>query len=197
MIVGVLSIQGDVSEHADAMRRAMHNTGMHGRVVEVKGKGKLKKLDALVIPGGESTTIGKLLEKYGMLDEIKNFAKKGMPLMGTCTGMILLAKEGNAEVKKTRQPLLGLMDMKVNRNAFGRQRESFETDLKIKNFKKSYHAVFIRAPAVERVWGDAEVLAKHDGKIVMVRQKNLLALAFHPELTDDTRIQRYFLENYL
>ena len=194
MRVGVLALQGDVSEHLVAMRNAMGKMKIGGEVIEVKRKDGLKDLDSLVIPGGESTAIGKLIAKYGIDSEIKNLAKKGIPIMGTCAGLVLVAKEGDEEVAKTGQPLLGLMDIKVKRNAFGRQRESFEADLEMDVLgKEPYHTVFIRAPAIDKTGKGVDVLARFEDKVVMARQRNLLAVAFHPELTSDSRLHEYFL----
>lgn len=191
--IGILSLQGDVSEHIMAMENAIKITGINANVVSVNSK-KDFPIDALVIPGGESTTIGKLLVKTGLYSEIKKLAKNNVPIMGTCTGLILLAKKGDDEVKKTKQPLLKLMNIKVNRNAFGRQRESFETDLEIPIIgKKPFHGVFIRAPLIEEIWGGVKILSRLDKKIVMAQQGNILAIAFHPELTSDTRVHEYFL----
>lgn len=179
--VGILSLQGDVSEHVSHTRKTIEEFGIKADVVEAKTPDEVRRLDALIIPGGESTTIKKLLKKYGIDLEIKNLAKKGVPIMGTCAGLILL---GN----------LGLMEIRAKRNAFGRQRESFEVDLKIpKVGKEPYHAVFIRAPVIEKTGGEVEVLAEYDNRVVMAQQNNLLAVAFHPELTSDTRLLRYFL----
>lgn len=133
--IGVVGLQGDVSEHVSSMENALRNMGYKGKVLVVKTPGECKKLDAVVIPGGESTTIGGLLSKTKMDREIVSLAKKNKPVMGTCAGLIVLAKGGCREVEKTRQPLLGLMDMEVDRNAFGRQRESFEADLVIPVFR--------------------------------------------------------------
>ena len=194
MRVGILALQGDVSEHLVAMRNSMRGIGINGEVIEVKRKGEIKELNSLVIPGGESTAIGKLIAKYGIDSEIKNLAKKGIPIMGTCAGLVLLANEGDEEVRKTGQPLLGLMDIKVRRNAFGRQRESFEAELEIDALGKgSYHAVFIRAPAIDKAGKGVDVLARFENRTVMARQRNLLAVAFHPELTSDLRLHEYFL----
>lgn len=191
--IGILSLQGDVSEHIVAMENAIKVANINAMVICVNSKKDLP-VDALVIPGGESTTIGKLLIKTGLYSEIKKLAKNKVPIMGTCTGLILLAKKGDAEVKKTRQPLLKLMNTRVNRNAFGRQRESFETDLEIPVIgKEPFHGVFIRAPSIEEVWGEAKILARLDKNIAMAQQDNILAMAFHPELTSDTRIHEYFL----
>jgi len=187
--VGVLAIQGDVTEHVHALAKVVGS----GNVVRVRSKQDLLGVGGLIIPGGESTTIGKLLVKTGLIDAVKDFARKGRPVWGTCAGMILLAKEGGVEVEKTGQPLLGLMDARVSRNAFGRQRESFEAELAVKGFDSPFHGVFIRAPAIEEVSDGVEVLSEFEGKIVLARQKNLLASAFHPELSGDARVHELFL----
>jgi len=194
MNVGVIALQGAVSEHIDAVKRAMQELQVEGKAYAVRRKKDLEYADGLIIPGGESTTISKLLDKFSMLKMIRQRAKSGMPIMGTCTGCILMAKKGDYEVEKTDTKLLFLMDMKVTRNAFGRQRESFEAELNIKELKEPFHAVFIRAPAIEKVWGNCEILATFEDKIVMARQDNLIAAAFHPELTNDTRIHILLLK---
>ncbi len=194
MKVGVLALQGDVSEHLVAMRNAMRKMKFNGEVIEVKRKDELRDLNSLVIPGGESTAIGKLIKKYRIDSEIKSLAKRRIPIMGTCAGLVLVANEGDEEVAKTGQSLLGLMDIKVRRNAFGRQRESFEADLDIPALgEEPCHAVFIRAPAIDKAGEGVDVLARFEDRIVMARQKNLLAVAFHPELTSDSRLHEYFL----
>jgi 5'-phosphate synthase pdxT subunit len=187
MKVGVLSLQGDVSEHVDMTENAMMDLGLEGEIVEVRSRGDIKDVNALIIPGGESTTLRKLLGKNGLDNEIKKLADRGAPIMGTCAGLILLGKgNGNS---------LGLMDIQVKRNAFGRQRESFEVSLKIPEIgRELYHAVFIRAPVIEKVDDKVRILARYDGGVVMTRQSNLIAVAFHPELTSDNRIHRYFLD---
>lgn len=192
--IGVIGLQGAVEEHIEATKQAMEKLGIQGEVLWICKPERLKELDGIIIPGGESTTIGKLLVTTGLFEEIKARVADGLPILGTCAGMILLAKEGDERAMRAGQPLLGLMDMRVIRNAFGRQRESFEVDLEIPEFGEApFRCVFIRAPIVERIWGDAEVMAKYAGKIVAVKQRNMLALAFHPELTQDTRAHEYFL----
>ena len=183
--IGVLALQGDFAEHAAMLRRL----GVESR--EVRVPGDLEGLDGLVIPGGESTTIGKLLETYALLEPVRDLGASGFPIWGTCAGLILLASDVGAP-----QPLLGLMDMTVERNAFGRQTDSFETDLDIDGLPGgAFHAVFIRAPIVSGIGDNVEVLAKlDDGGIVAVRQGNLLGTAFHPELTTDARLHSLFVE---
>lgn len=146
-------------------------------------------IEGLILPGGESTTIGKLMQEYGLIEKIRARHAEGMPIWGTCAGMILLARE----IAEMDQVSLGLMDIAVRRNGFGRQVDSFETELKVEGINHC-RGVFIRAPYVERVWGDAQILAYYEDKIVMVQEGKLLATAFHPELTDDPSIHSYFLE---
>ncbi len=194
MNIGVIAVQGDVSEHVDAAQKALGKSGFEGAVLAVRIKDTLSSLDALIIPGGESTTISRLLEKFDMSETIKHRVDEGLPVMGTCAGLIMLAKEGDVEVEKTGTHLLGLMDMKVKRNAFGRQKESFEAPIDVEGLDKPYKAVFIRAPAIEKVWGECRILARMEDNIVLARQGNLLACAFHPELTEDMRIHKMFLD---
>jgi len=191
--VGVVGVQGDVSEHVDAVRRAIRSGGYSADAIAVRRLSDLQRVDALTIPGGESTTISKLLVKFGLFEEVHRRAEAGMPILGTCAGCILLAKEGDDEVSKTGTKLLGLMDMAVDRNAFGRQRESFEADLDVTILDRPFHGVFIRAPAITRTWGRCTPLAKLGDRIVLARQDDLVASAFHPELSGDLRIHEWFL----
>lgn len=194
MKIGVIGLQGAVSEHIEVAKRAMQRLGVQGEVTWVGRPEQLDDLNGIIIPGGESTTIGKLMLRTGLFEKVKQKARNGMPVLGTCAGLITLAKRGDEQIVRTKQPLLGLMDISAVRNAFGRQRESFEVDLEVPILgEKPLRCVFIRAPAVEKVWGDVQVLAKFQEKIVGVRQDNLLAVAFHPELTPDTRLHEYFL----
>ena len=193
MRVGVVGVQGDVSEHVDAVRRAIRSGGFSADAIAVRRLSDLQRVDALTIPGGESTTISKLLVKFGLFEEVHRRAEAGMPILGTCAGCILLAKEGDDEVSKTGTKLLGLMDMAVDRNAFGRQRESFEADLDVTILDRPFHGVFIRAPAITRTWGRCTPLAKLGDRIVLARQDDLVASAFHPELSGDLRIHEWFL----
>lgn len=187
MKIGIVGFQGDVSEHADILRSISKKTNQEIEVVNVRKKEQLKGLDGLIIPGGESTTIYKLLKTYSLFDEIREMGKNGFPVMGTCAGLILISSVTN----DPRVEGLGLIDAEVERNAYGRQINSFMEEISIKGIGK-YMAVFIRAPAISDP-GTAEVLAEHEGKIVMVRKGNVLGLAFHPELTKDTRVHEYFL----
>jgi len=187
MKVGVLALQGSFAEHIQML------TKLGVEAVEVRHAEQLADLDALIIPGGESTTIGKLAVDFGLLEPLRRFAQE-KPVWGTCAGAIFLSRDA-----KRRQPLMEVMDITVERNAFGRQVASFEVDLSVPalqagNGEKPFHAVFIRAPLIESVAADAAVLARlEDGRIVAARQGHLLATSFHPELTDDDRFHRYFL----
>ncbi|MNE09206.1 Glutamine amidotransferase subunit PdxT [compost metagenome] len=184
MRVGVLALQGAVAEHI----RSIENAGAEGIVV--KHPEELAELDGLIIPGGESTTIGKLMRKYGFIDAIRLFSKQGRPVFGTCAGLIVMAKE----IESGEEAHLELMDIKVSRNAFGRQRESFETNLDVKGLKEPVRAVFIRAPLITAVGDSVEILSTYNDEIVTARQGHLLVSSFHPELTDDYSLHSYFLE---
>jgi len=191
--VGILGIQGAVSEHVAAMTRTLKEKNVKGSVFVVRHKEQISDIDGLIIPGGESTTISRVLHKSGIYDEIlKRVEESNLPIMGTCAGCVILAKEITDHAAEIEP--LHLMDMQIKRNAFGRQKESFEQPININSFIQPYHAVFIRAPIITKVWGTCKVLAKIDKKIVMARQDNFLAASFHPELTDDLRIHEYFLE---
>ncbi|MBM4448469.1 MAG: pyridoxal 5'-phosphate synthase glutaminase subunit PdxT [Chloroflexi bacterium] len=185
MKIGVLASQGAFREHIEKLRQ------LGVEAMPVRMPEELKGLDGLIIPGGESTSIGRLMRDYKLTQAIRNMVKKGMPVFGTCAGMILLARESTDASFES----LGLMDITVRRNAFGRQRESFETELNVPVLgKKPFPGVFIRAPLIEQVDGNVEVLARlADGTIVAAREDKMLALAFHPELTDDLRFHQYFL----
>ena len=193
MRVGVVGVQGDVSEHVDAAQRAMKEAGISGDAFTVCRPPDLAKADALTMPGGESTTISKLLVKFGLFDDIVRRAEEGMPILGTCAGCILLAKEGDSEVSKTETRLLGLMDMAVDRNAFGRQRESFESEIEVSVLDAPFRGVFIRAPEITRTWGRCVPIGTLQGKTVLARQGHLVGAAFHPELSGDLRIHKWFL----
>lgn len=189
MNVGILALQGDFLEHQNMLARLGVET------TQVRLPQDLDILDALIIPGGESTTIGKLAETYGLMEALRQFGQQ-RPIWGTCAGAIFLSRDA-----RRPQPLLGIMDIMVTRNAFGRQVNSFEIDLDMPFLPSSngrstpFHAVFIRAPLIESVFGAAQALAAlPDGRIIAARQGRLLATSFHPELTDDDRFHRYFLE---
>jgi pyridoxal 5'-phosphate synthase pdxT subunit len=191
--IGVVGIQGAVSEHLAIMERALNEKNIPGRVFIIKNRQDVNDIDALILPGGESTTISRILYKSDLHDAIsKRIKENNLPIMGTCAGCVILSSEMIDDEKDVK--LLFAMNTRVKRNAFGRQRYSFEKNINIKGFSEDYNAVFIRAPVIEKVWGNCEILAEMDKKIVMARQGNLLALSFHPELTDDTRIHKYFLD---
>lgn len=184
MKIGVLALQGAFREHRLMLE------GCGAQAVEIRKPKELDDVVGLVIPGGESTTIGKLMVEWGLMDKIKSRAKEGMAVYGTCAGMILLAKE----IIGSDQPRLGLMDTVVQRNAFGRQRESFEADMNVPEFgEQPVRAVFIRAPYIESAGPGVKVMATVKEKVVIARQGKLLATAFHPELTNDNRIHKYFI----
>ncbi|MFN4132902.1 MAG: pyridoxal 5'-phosphate synthase glutaminase subunit PdxT [Candidatus Hadarchaeales archaeon] len=194
MKIGVIGLQGAVSEHLEAVAQAMEALKISGEALWVDSPKALKTCDGVIIPGGESTTIGKLMVRTGLFDIVREMGKTGVPILGTCAGMILLAKRGDVQVEKTRQPLLGLMDMEVQRNAFGRQRESFEAELDLSSIGiPSFRGVFIRAPAIKALWGKARAVASFQERIVGAIEDNLLALSFHPELAGDTRVHEFFL----
>lgn len=185
MKLGVLALQGAFREH----RQMLENCG--AEVVEVRSPEQLDEVTGLVIPGGESTTIGKMMVRWGLLEKIRERAASGMGIYGTCAGMILMAKD----IVGSDQPRLGLMDITVKRNAFGRQRESFEANLTVPEFgSEPIRAVFIRAPYIEEAGPEVHILARVNGKIVIARQGRLLVTAFHPELTKCERIHRYFVD---
>jgi 5'-phosphate synthase pdxT subunit len=189
MTVGILALQGDFREHEQTLGR------IGAPVQQVRLPKHLERVERLIIPGGESTTIGKLLELYKLLEPIRERARGGMPLWGTCAGAILMAKR-IAEGREAGQPALSLMDITARRNAFGRQLQSFEANLSIPRIgKEPLRAVFIRAPLLETPGAEVAVLATlDDGRIVAAQQNRLLATCFHPELTGDDRFHRYFLE---
>ena len=184
MQIGVLALQGAFIEHEKVLKR------LGCQVVQVKKAEHLNNLGGLIIPGGESTTIGKLMNEFLLTDRIRELATQGMPVFGTCAGLILMAKD----IVASDQPRLGLMNIVAHRNAFGRQVDSFETDLEINGLGQPFKAVFIRAPYIKEVKNGVEVLATVNDRIVLAKEKNLLAAAFHPELTEDTRIHQLFLE---
>ncbi len=195
MRIGIVGFQGAVAEHMNAVKKAMKKKNIEGKAIWVEEKNQLKDINGLIIPGGESTTIGKLMQRGEMFDKVKKFGQDGIPIMGTCAGLILLAKQGGEEIEKSGQPLLKLMDIKVIRNAFGRQKESFEANLSIPELGNNpFKGVFIRAPAIVETGENVTSLATYRNMIVAAVEDNLLALAFHPELTSDTRFHEYFLE---
>jgi 5'-phosphate synthase pdxT subunit len=186
MKIGVLALQGDFREHRISLEK------LGADVKEVRLPEHLEGLQGLIIPGGESTTIGKLMVAYGLLEPIRDFGQT-RAVWGTCAGAILLAKEVGRD-----QPLLGLMDMEIERNAFGRQIDSFEVEINVpflQSPEEPYHLTFIRGPIITRVWGEAQtMLSLPDGRAIAARQGKLFATSFHPELTNDLRFHQYFLE---
>jgi pyridoxal 5'-phosphate synthase pdxT subunit len=182
--VGVLALQGDVPEHV----RMTEQVG--AEPVTVRRPADLESVDALIIPGGESTTVGKLLDRYNLMEPIRERARGGMPILGTCTGLILLARE----IEGSDQPRLGLLDVTVRRNAYGRQLDSFETDVASPALgPPPLRAVFIRAPRITRTGPDVEVLAESEEHPILVRQGNLIGAAFHPEMAGDDRVHRLLI----
>lgn len=182
--IGVLGLQGAVREHV----RAIEAVG--AQAVIVKRTEQLEEVDGLILPGGESTTMRRLIDKYSFMESLREFAKAGRPMFGTCAGMILLAKN----LVGYEEPHIGVMDITVERNAFGRQKDSFEAALSMEGVGEDFIGVFIRAPYVVDVEDHIEVLCTYEDRMVAVRQNHLLAASFHPELTDDHRVTAYFVE---
>jgi 5'-phosphate synthase pdxT subunit len=193
--VGVLSIQGDVHENLLSTRAAFNELGIDGKVIDVKTPEEISQLDGLIIPGGESTTIGQLSLVNGSLKILKEKIENGMPVLGICAGMILLSKTVNDHVVgKTDQPLLDILDIKLERNSFGRQHESFEAEVSMDSIDiQKFNGVFIRAPSVSDVGSDIEVLSKFNERIVAVKKDNVICTSFHPELTEDISLHKYFI----
>jgi len=193
--VGVLSIQGDIQENLLSTKTALDELGIDGKVTDVKTPEEISQLDGLIIPGGESTTIGQLSLINGSMKVLKEKIENGMPILGICAGLILLSKTADDRViGKTDQPLLEILDIKLERNSFGRQKESFEADVSLDSIDiPKFNGVFIRAPSVSDVGSDVEVLSKFNEKIVAIRKGNIIGTSFHPELTGDTSLHRYFV----
>ncbi|RHW30929.1 pyridoxal 5'-phosphate synthase glutaminase subunit PdxT [Neobacillus notoginsengisoli] len=181
--IGVLALQGAVREHVNSV------IASGGEAVEIKTVDQLHDVDGLILPGGESTAMRKLIDQYGFMEELRAFAASGRPMFGTCAGLILLAKD----LVGYGEPHIGVMDVTVERNSFGRQRESFETELSVAGVAEAFPAVFIRGPHIVEVGDGVEVLARHNGRIVAARQGQFLGCSFHPELTDDHRMAAYFI----
>jgi 5'-phosphate synthase pdxT subunit len=189
MRVGVLALQGAFREHV------LMFEALGAATVTVRLPGQMEGLDGMVIPGGESTAIAKLMRTYGFYEAIRERHSAGMAVWGTCAGAILMARE-IGDALPDQEPL-GLMEISVRRNAYGRQVDSFETPLDIRHLGDRFPGVFIRAPLIERVGSDVEVLAEHDGRIVAARERDMLATTFHPELTGDTRVHRFFMQEVM
>jgi 5'-phosphate synthase pdxT subunit len=193
--LGVLSIQGDVLENILSVQSAIDALDIDGTVTSVKTPDELSQVDGLIIPGGESTTIGQLSLANGTLKILKEKIEQGMPVLGICAGMVMLSKNAQDKVVgKIDQPLLEILDIKLERNSFGRQRESFETDISLTSIGiPTFNGVFIRAPSISDVGSDVEILSKFNEKIIAVKKDNIIGVAFHPELTTDISLHKYFV----
>jgi len=193
--IGILSIQGDVQENLLSTKSAIDELRLDVKVYEVKTPDEISQLDGLIIPGGESTTIGKLSLVNGSLKILKEKIENGMPVLGICAGMIMLSKTADDHVVgKTDQPLLDILDINLERNSFGRQKESFEADISIDPIGiPKFNGVFIRAPSISDVGSGVEILSKFNERVVAVKKGNVIGTAFHPELTEDTSIHKYFI----
>ncbi|TLX67371.1 MAG: pyridoxal 5'-phosphate synthase glutaminase subunit PdxT [Thaumarchaeota archaeon] len=193
--IGVLAIQGDVAENIMATKMAMDDLGIEGIVNEIKNPEQITDLDGLIIPGGESTVIGTLSLVNGSLKKIKEKIASGMPVFGICAGLILLSKKAKDRVLgEMDQPLLDFLDVKIERNSFGRQRDSFESEISMEKIGiPKFHGVFIRAPSIIETGRNIEVISKFNEKIVAVKQGKILGTSFHPELTDDLSLHKYFV----
>lgn len=199
IVIGVLGFQGDIEENVAAARQAMDELGVIGSVQPVRYPDEIDRLDGIVLPGGESTVQSSLAAIQCSLPALKKRIAEGMPVLGTCAGMIMLSKRAfDHVVGATKQKTIGNLDVTVERNAFGRQNDSFEAELKIDALgKTAFRGVFIRAPAVTEAGKDVEVIARHANKIVAVRQKNIIGTSFHPELAGDARLHRQFVKMVL
>ncbi|HIH72217.1 MAG: Glutamine amidotransferase subunit PdxT [Thermococcales archaeon 44_46] len=195
MKVGVIGVQGAVSEHIEAIRRAMGRIGINGKALWLRKPEQLGDLDAIIIPGGESTTISRLMMKNGLFDKVKELGESGLPIMGTCAGLILLAKHVKGAIDGQR--FLELLDVEVSRNAYGRQVDSFEATVRLTFDENPFLGVFIRAPRIVEVFGRARPIGYYKNEVVGVEQDSLIGLTFHPELTGDTRLHEYFLRKVL
>jgi len=201
--IGVLGIQGDIEENLAATKVALQNMRIKGNVEQVRYHEEVEKVDGLVLPGGESTVVSTLASMQGeggeLFQTIKKQVSEGMPIMGICAGMILLSRRAyDRVVGETKQKLLGALDVVVERNAFGRQNESFEVNLEVPTLGKSrLKAIFIRAPVVAEIGTGVNIMAELNGKIVAVTQKNIIGTSFHPELSDDYRIHKQFVSTVL
>ncbi|MGI0094592.1 MAG: pyridoxal 5'-phosphate synthase glutaminase subunit PdxT [Nitrosotalea sp.] len=193
--IGILAVQGDVAENMMATKMAIEELGMEGIVTEVKTPEQISDLDGLIIPGGESTVIGTLSLVNGSLKKIKEKIASGMPVFGICAGMIVLSKKAKDKVVgEMDQPLLDFLDVKIERNTFGRQKDSFESEISIDKIGISkFPGVFIRAPSIMEAGKDVEILSKFNEKIIAVKQGNIIGTAFHPELTGDISLHKYFV----
>lgn len=194
--IGVLAVQGDVAENVRATQQALKELGVEGTVHTVKTPLQMANVDGLIIPGGESTTIGQLSLVNSSMKQMKEKIESGMPVLGICAGMILLSNTADDRVVgRTEQPLLGILDIKLERNSFGRQRESFEADISLEQIQiPKFKGVFIRAPSVSSIGSGIEVLSKLNEKIVAIKKGNIIGTSFHPELTDDVSVHKQFVK---
>ena len=194
--VGILALQGDVTENFMATMAALHDAGIDATVSQVKTPDQISKLDGLIIPGGESTMMGQLSMVYGAMNALKELIDGGTPVFGICAGMILLSKNSKDRVMgSTEQPLLDMLDVDIERNSFGRQKDSFQAEISLDPIGiSSFQGVFIRAPAILTSGSDVTVLSKFNEKIIAVKQGNILATSFHPELTQDISLHKHFVE---
>jgi pyridoxal 5'-phosphate synthase pdxT subunit len=200
IIIGVLAVQGDIEENISAADEALQHMKVRGTVKSVRYSKEINEVDGLIIPGGESTVISSLATiQEGSLQTIRTRISNGMPVMGSCAGMIMLSKRAyDRVVGKTKQQLLGNLDVVIERNAFGRQNDSFETDLYIPILgRDAYKGIFIRAPVITEIGNGVNTIAKFNNKIVAVNHKNIIATAFHPELSGDDRLHRHFIKSVL
>ena len=194
--VGILALQGDVTENFMATMAALHDAGMDATVSQVKTPDQISKLDGLIIPGGESTMMGQLSMVNGAMNALKELIDGGTPVFGICAGMILLSKNSKDRVMgSTEQPLLDMLDVEIERNSFGRQKDSFQAEISLDPIGiSSFQGVFIRAPAIFTSGSNVEILSKFNEKIIAVKQGNILATSFHPELTQDISLHKHFVE---
>jgi len=193
--IGVLAVQGDVAENIMATKMAMEELDIEGIVNEIKNPEQISDLDGLIIPGGESTVIGTLSLVNGSLKKIKEKIASGMPVFGICAGLILLSKKAKDRVVgEMDQPLLDFLDVKIERNAFGRQRDSFESEISMEKIGiQKFQGIFIRAPSIIETGRNVEIISKFNEKIIAVKQGKILGISFHPELTDDLSLHKYFV----
>ena len=193
--IGILAVQGDVAENIMATKMAMEELGIEGIVSEIKNPEQISDLDGLIIPGGESTVIGTLSLVNGSLKKIKEKIASGMPVFGICAGLILLSKKAKDRVVgEMNQPLLDFLDVKIERNAFGRQRDSFESEISMEKIGvPKFQGIFIRAPSIIETGRNVEIISKFNEKIVAIKQGKILGTSFHPELTDDLSLHKYFV----
>jgi 5'-phosphate synthase pdxT subunit len=196
LLIGVLALQGDVEENIRAATNALEEMNQKGKIILVRYPEEIMKIDGLIIPGGESTVVGLLIAiKHGLLDSINKSLQKRLPVMGTCAGMIVLAKRSyDRVVGNKKQLLLGALDIEIERNSFGRQYDSFESNLDISGIGNDFKGIFIRAPSVTSTGPQVQILSRFDGKIVAVQQENIIGTSFHPELSGDNRMHKLFIE---